>query len=72
MLINWLEEVGMYEREHYHADAFDADDDMFVFLDTDDVASVAFEVTTGYTYGLVLLEIRFSEYFTLCCVFSCE
>ena len=62
----------MDEGEHYHANAFDADDDVFVLFDADDVAGVAGKVTTCDTDGLVLLEIRFIVYFASCCFVGCE
>lgn len=40
--IDRLEQVGVYEWEYDHADALDAHDDMFVFLNSLDEAFVAF------------------------------
>lgn len=62
----------MDEGEEDEADAFDADDDVAVFLDADDVAGVAGEVTACYAYELVFLEILFSEYFATSFVVGCE
>ncbi len=72
LLFEWLEEVGVDEGEEHHADAFDLDDDVFVFADALDEAFVAFEGTAGDTHFLVLSEIFFGEDLASRSVVGCQ
>ena len=47
------EEVGVDEGEEDHADAFDFNEDLFVFFDALDVAFVALVEAAGYADVLV-------------------
>ena len=58
--------------EQDEADAFDADDDVFVFFDALNEAFIALVFASGDAYALVVLEIFFAEYFATGCVVGCE
>ncbi len=62
----------MDEGEEHHADAFDLDDDVFVFADALDETFVAFEGAAGDADALVLSEILFGEDLASCGVVGCE
>lgn len=68
MSVDFFEEVGVDVGEHYQADAFDADNDVFVFFDALHVAFEAFVYAAGDADVFVLFEILFVEYLAAGCV----
>ena len=72
LLVEGEEEVGVDEGEEDEADAFDLDHDVFVFLDSLNVAFVAFVVAAGDAHFLVFPEILFGEYLAAGGVVGCE
>ncbi len=62
----------MDEGEEHHADAFDLDDDVFVFANALNEAFVAFEGAAGDAHSLVLSEILFGEDFASRGVVGCQ
>lgn len=58
----------MDEGEKQEADAFYADDYVFILFHTDHIAFIAFELATCDAHMLVLLEIRFGKYLAAGCI----
>ncbi len=62
----------MDEGEEDHADAFDFDDDVLVFLYAHHIAFVAGKLAAGDAHPLVFLEVGFGENLTFGGVAGCE
>lgn len=72
MLVEGIEEIGVDEGKKDEANAFDFDNDVFVFLHPNNIAFVSLELSTHNSYGLAFFEFFFCKYLTSGAVVGCE